>query len=340
MSTNHKISSTLQTVTRPDGGDPIKASYFLSAAGETSAPPIIKSARATEEASFPGNSRPAMKVLVAAVCWLAAGASCEQAGGAGEVGDSPLAAGLRVAAAAYRQCRSGGHLLACLQLKALKAADRALAADRVPLLEGVELVRTGAGRGLQGEGATPLDEERLWGQPGRLGALLVDRAARLLDSHALRISPRKLFGSDDETTVDSDGRRRKDKGGYGGIMLMGGLLKAKLLALSMAGLAGLAGTALLVAKVALVLATVIGLSKLLGGGGGGEKVTTYEVVKHPVHVSGGGHEYGGHEYGGYYGASGGGGGGGGHIGRSLGDAHEMAYKKQAPVDAASRPKSA
>ncbi|XP_063229134.1 uncharacterized protein LOC134534582 [Bacillus rossius redtenbacheri] len=239
----------------------------------------------------------AVAVAAMAVCWLAAGASCEQAGGAGEVGDSPLAAGLRVAAAAYRQCRSGGHLLACLQLKALKAADRALAADRVPLLEGVELVRTGAGRGLQGEGATPLDEERLWGQPGPLGALLVDRAASLLDSHALRISPRKLFAEEDVT--EEEGRKGSKKlKKYGGILLLAGIMKAGMLALATKAVAALAVAALVAGTIALVLAAIIGFGTLLSHQGGGS--TTYEIVKHPhvkhVKTHSSSHEYvGGHE---------------------------------------------
>jgi hypothetical protein len=56
-----------------------------------------------------------------------------------------------------------------------------------------------------------------------------------------------------------------------------------MLALGLNGLAMLAGKALIVAKVALVLSAVVGLSKLLGSGHGEEK-TIYEIVKHP-HVS-------------------------------------------------------
>lgn len=65
--------------------------------------------------------------------------------------------------------------------------------------------------------------------------------------------------------------------------MIGGLMKAGLLALGLKGLALLAGKALIVAKIALVLSAVIALSKLFSSGHGEEK-TTYEIVKYP-HVS-------------------------------------------------------
>ncbi|KAJ8894802.1 hypothetical protein PR048_000109 [Dryococelus australis] len=243
-----------------------------------------------------------------------------------------LGAGLRVVAAAYRQCRSGDYLLACLQLRALKAADRALKTDRIPLLDGVELVNTGEARSLE---APAIDEDRLLREPSRLTSMLMNRVAKFFDTHSIRINNRKLFGDDntvDEGIVrrpkaaqcqvccDGTGARGKKNKNMGGLLLLGGMMKAGLLAVGLAGLAALAGTALLTAKIALVLASVVGLGKLLSHGG--EKVSTYEVVKQPVHS---GHEYGGH-YGGYYGASGD---GGGHYGRSLGDAHQLAYQGQA-----------
>lgn len=65
--------------------------------------------------------------------------------------------------------------------------------------------------------------------------------------------------------------------------MIGGLFKAGMLALGLKGLALLAGKALIVAKIALVLSAVIALSKLFSSGHSEEK-TTYEIVKYP-HVS-------------------------------------------------------
>jgi hypothetical protein len=65
--------------------------------------------------------------------------------------------------------------------------------------------------------------------------------------------------------------------------MLGGMFKGGMLALGLKALALLAGKALLVAKIALVVSAVAGLSSLLSSGHGEEK-TTYEIVKHP-HVS-------------------------------------------------------
>ena len=50
-----------------------------------------------------------------------------------------------------------------------------------------------------------------------------------------------------------------------------------LIPIALAGLALLAGKALIVSKLALVLAGIIGLKKLLGGSGGGHD-SSYQVV--------------------------------------------------------------
>ena len=106
------------------------------------------------------------------------------------------------------------------------------------------------------------------------------------------------------------------------------MMKGGMLAMAYKGIALLAGKALLVAKIALVLSAVIGLKKLVGSGGD-EKVT-YEIVKHP-HVSHA-HTYS-HEHfggGGHYDSSGG---GGDHYRRSLDPndefyPHILAYRGQ------------
>lgn len=60
-------------------------------------------------------------------------------------------------------------------------------------------------------------------------------------------------------------------------------------------IAFLAGTALLTAKMALVLSAIVGLKKLVSGGGGGHEVIYATASEH--HGGGGGGGYGG--YGGW-----------------------------------------
>lgn len=79
----------------------------------------------------------------------------------------------------------------------------------------------------------------------------------------------------------SEGRKKKDKkgGGGGGMMMIPLLLGGTFVPIAYGALAMLAGKALIVSKLALVLASIIGIKKLLSGGG---KDSSHEVV-----VSGG-----------------------------------------------------
>lgn len=129
------------------------------------------------------------------------------------------------------------------------------------------------------------------------------------------------------------------------------LKAAALLPLALGAIALIAGKALLVGKIALVISAIIGLKKLLGGQ---QKHVTYEVVAHPHHSSssshvvshddgghGGGASFGGGSGGdfggGGYGGGGGAGGSSGHgWARSLPqDVHQnaqrLAYSGQIPA---------
>ncbi|XP_012287512.1 uncharacterized protein LOC105703594 [Orussus abietinus] len=74
--------------------------------------------------------------------------------------------------------------------------------------------------------------------------------------------------------------RKKDKGGGGKlIFLMAAASKATLMYFGLHVLAAIAGKALVVAKVALAIATAIVLKKALAH----EEKTSYEIIKHPHH---------------------------------------------------------
>lgn len=97
----------------------------------------------------------------------------------------------------------------------------------------------------------------------------------------------------------------------GGLLLIPLLLGGTLVPIALGALALLAGKALIISKLALVLAGIIGLKKLLGGGQGGGHESGHEVV------------VGGH---------GGGGGGGSGWGRSYEkeQAQKLAYNAYQP----------
>lgn len=75
-----------------------------------------------------------------------------------------------------------------------------------------------------------------------------------------------------------------------GLLLLPLMMAGMLIPIALGALALLAGKALIVSKLALVLAGIIALKKLLGGGGHHE--TTQHIVAGHGHGHGGGHHYG------------------------------------------------
>lgn len=177
----------------------------------------------------------------------------------------------------------------------------------------------------------------------------VTRLKNYFETHSLRI---EVKGSDVADAVSSAGRALEDtvsnfvedetEEGRGkkkkAAKLLGPLMAAlalKLMALTpiaIGAIALIAGKALLIGKLALVLSAIIGLKKLLSQ----QKHVTYEVVAHPHHTSshtsshdfGGTSGYGG-DSGGYSSGGGSSGGHGGGWGRSL-EAQSLAYSAQKP----------
>ncbi|KDR19953.1 hypothetical protein L798_05231, partial [Zootermopsis nevadensis] len=191
-----------------------------------------------------------------------------------ESSDQGLISGIKVLYKTYQQCERQEDMFACLKLKALKFADRALKVKSIPLLDGMELVEKDDeedGRQLN-EPLVEIDEENLPTDPGKrqetLDDLLIDRLSRFLRSHTLQLSVPKFISALDDNAGDNmleEGRAKLKR--YGGALLLGLLMKGTMMAMAYKGVALLAGKALLVAKVALVLSAIIGLKKLVGSGG-------------------------------------------------------------------------
>ncbi|XP_029669806.1 uncharacterized protein LOC115239432 [Formica exsecta] len=87
-----------------------------------------------------------------------------------------------------------------------------------------------------------------------------------------------------------EGRKKKGKG-YGYLLIAGAVLAGMMAQLAYGKIAFLAGTALLTAKMALVLSAIVGLKKLASSGGGGHEVIYATASEH--HGGGGGGGYGG-----------------------------------------------
>lgn len=239
---------------------------------------------------------------------------------------------------------------ACVKYKIFSLVDKTLGhKDIITVTDGVNIVKTGSGEFDGAPRALPSNTT--------LETLLVSRLQRFLDTHTVKIDlkgsdvmntisstassvgeyTRSLFEDDvEEDDPSEEGRGKKIKKKkivkmLGPLMGIAALKMALLGKLFMAKIALIAGKALIMAKIALLISVVIGAKKLLAGGGfgggsgGGGHVV--DVVAHPhhsshdIHGGGGG---GGGDYGGGFGSSGHGGG----WGRSA-EAQQLAYRAHA-----------
>ncbi|XP_015433122.1 PREDICTED: uncharacterized protein LOC107189160 [Dufourea novaeangliae] len=200
----------------------------------------------------------------------------------------------------------------CLKLDVVSFLDRLSEQEDISILPGVSVIKENGSANMPASEVVanlardfPNDVEK------RLDAYLVHKVGSYLNSHSISI---KLFDprtfeaarSFNEETLAQLGLgggqnvgtgRKKDKGGYGGLMAGLMMMKGTLGAVGFGALALLAGKALMTGLMALMLSAIIGLKSLAGGG---EKKTTYEIVSKPVYSSSHTHsaeEHHGHGYG-------------------------------------------
>lgn len=228
--------------------------------------------------------------------------------------------------------------VSCVKYKLFSFVDKMMGArDTFALTEGVTVVKV---PGAEQEGAP-----RSINADDSIESLIMSRVQSFLQSHTIKVELKgadvvnavsstgraledvseNIFGDDEQ----GEGRGKKKKAAkiLGPLIAMIALKAAALLPLLLGAIALIAGKALLIGKIALVLSAVIGLKKLLSQ----EKHVTYEVVAHPHHTSS--HTSSHDASGGFSGAdagSYGGGASGGHgWGRSY-DAQDLAYASQKP----------
>ncbi|XP_011646091.1 uncharacterized protein LOC105432828 [Pogonomyrmex barbatus] len=225
--------------------------------------------------------------------------------------------------------------ISCIKYKVFTFVDKMLAdKEDITLSEGITVVKTSSA---EGEGAPRSIES------SDLDTLLFDRLGRFLRTHSVKVdlkgsdilgaieSAGRSFEDFSDNAVESRGKKKKAQKILGPLMMAMALKAAALLPLALGAIAMIAGKALLVGKIALVISAIIGLKKLLGSH---QKHVTYEVVSHPHHSS----SHVSHDdHGGYGGGDFGGGGGGGYGSSGHGwarslpqDAHEIAYRAHQP----------
>lgn len=242
----------------------------------------------------------------------------------------------------YKECLQKDSA-SCMKVKFLSFIDKWFGAqaqkDTFTITEGITVVKTSD----KSDGAPRASD-------GSFESVILGKVQNFLQTHTIKIDLEgsKLVNAvtstgralndvvdtlteDDSLEEEGRGKKKKAQKLLGPLMAALAMKAAALVPLALGAIALLAGKALIVGKIALVLSAILGLKKLLSGSG---KHVTYEVVSHPHHSSshvsshgdsfGGGYA-GGDVGGGYAGSSGHGGG----WGRSL-DGQQLAYSAHTP----------
>lgn len=119
----------------------------------------------------------------------------------------------------------------------------------------------------------------------RLDAFLVKKVHDFFNSHSIKLELTKK-----DTVATARKKGGGGGGGGGGVLALGAMMASSVGALALAGLAAIAGKALMTALISLLLSALAGLK----GGGGGK--TTYEVISKPVHTYSSSHSTGHEDY--------------------------------------------
>ncbi|XP_012160422.1 uncharacterized protein LOC101461581, partial [Ceratitis capitata] len=226
-------------------------------------------------------------------------------------------AGTRTVLRIYDECsHSVGGFAPCLKKKAISFIDRISHIDAISVADGIKLVRLPNSVAASAVAPLPLrplySENELESSLSRssddrdtkLTNMLIERLSYFFNGHTLQVNFPKLTAEEIGRGLE-EGRGKMKK--MMSMMMMGMAMKMiGMLPVAMGMLYMMAGKALIVSKIALLMAGMMGLKKLMSGRGGG----------------GGGSS-------GWSSGGGGGGGwssGGGYDRRSLNEAHDLAYR--------------
>ncbi|XP_051169738.1 uncharacterized protein LOC127287059 [Leptopilina boulardi] len=199
-----------------------------------------------------------------------------RSGGSGVFGD------LRYVYQVYKDC-SGSELSSCLKLKLLTAMDRVSRSVQLNIVEGITLVKDDPNTpDEQPKSAEEIEANlprALDDREDALNTMILDKIVNFFQSHTLKL---KLPNVEElQRSLTEEGRGKKKKG-MGGLLAIPLLIGGTLVPLALGALALLAGKALIVSKLALVLASIIGLKKLVSNHDHG-----HEVVQVSGHGSSG-----------------------------------------------------
>ncbi|VVC33487.1 Protein of unknown function DUF1676 [Cinara cedri] len=165
-----------------------------------------------------------------------------------------------------------GDFVSCLKAKAIATLDRLSRADALPLADSVTLVRDEDHRRRRSDDrpAVPSERELLSKPDDVLDRMLYDGAVGLLSGRAVRVGLPELTPDQIRNVLD-EGRGKMKK--TMGMMMTAVAMKAMMvIPLALGLLFLMAGKAMIISKIALVLSLIITLKKLVSKTGGSEHV--------------------------------------------------------------------
>ncbi|XP_063389509.1 uncharacterized protein LOC134675224 [Cydia fagiglandana] len=205
-----------------------------------------------------------------------------------------------------KNCSSGIFSVTCLKIEAISALEKLSSKEELQLLPGITVVKE---KNENGSNAKEFAAELARAMPNkpdeRLDKYLLYTLGNYLDTHSVKLRLLDDSASEEARAMIGEARRKGGigggkKGGMGGLMAMGMLMKGTLMSIGLGGLAMLAGKALMTAMMSLLLSAIIGIKSLSSGG----KSTTYEIVSKPVYSHSHSHSTAHEDVGGGYGHSG------------------------------------
>lgn len=229
---------------------------------------------------------------------------------------SPAESAFRAMKKIYNVCESSEELFKCMKVQALKLTERALKVPTIKITDGLSIVKKDESEAP--EEARSFDGDDVMELPSeQVDSLLVSNINKFMDSHQVSVNVPRLLSSSETPRLVEEGRKKMKK--YLGPFIAAMALKGGVLTMVYHSIAIVAGKALIIGKIALVISAIIGLKKLVTPEG--HEKTTYEIVKHP-HVQNS-HTYSSSSHGEYD---------GGHENqyhRSLGDNVDMLMQDRA-----------
>jgi hypothetical protein len=182
----------------------------------------------------------------------------------------------------YTVCEESDELFKCMKIQALKLTDRALKLPNIKITDGLSIIKKeDANLESRSMGQVDFDNEKIMTLPStQVDEMIVERINKFMDSHQLSVNVPRLLQSSETPRLIEEGRKKMKK--YMGPFIAAMALKGGILTMVYHSIAIVAGKALIIGKIALVISAIIGLKKLVTPEG--HEKTTYEIVKHP-HVS-------------------------------------------------------